>query len=106
MGTLRWQKERTEAEAGKRLEAEYERHRAAIAEELAEMEARVQTLQRSIVTKRLAQDSIKNQELNRKEGDTSRHSEMIRLRQADELGISEATRLAPTEKPADDESRP
>jgi circadian clock protein KaiC len=93
MGTLRWQKERTEAEARDRLRAEYERHHAIIAEELAEMEARVQVLQRSIVTKRLARDSITSEESNRKEDNISRHSEMIRLRQSDR-------------KPADDERRP
>jgi circadian clock protein KaiC len=106
MGTMRWQKERAESEARERLKAEYERHDAAIVEELAEMNARVQTLQRKIVTKQLAKDSMKSQEWNRKADETSRQSEMIRLRQADELGTSEATRLAPTRKPADDESRP
>jgi circadian clock protein KaiC len=95
MGTLRWQKERAEANLRERLKVEYEHQQSAISEELAEMEARVQTLQRSIATKRLAQNSIKSDERNRKEEEVSRHSEMIRLRQSDELGISEVAQLAP-----------
>jgi circadian clock protein KaiC len=105
MGTLRWQKERAEAETLERLKAEYERQDAALSEELAGLEARVQTLQRSIVTKRLAQNSMTNEERNRKGDEVSRYSEMIRLRQS-ELGISKTTQLAPNRKTADDESRP
>jgi circadian clock protein KaiC len=105
MGTLRWQKERAEAETLERLKAEYERQDAALSEELAGLEARVQTLQRSIVTKRLAQNSMTNEERNRKGDEVSRYSEMIRLRQS-ELGISKTTQLAPNRKTADGESRP
>jgi circadian clock protein KaiC len=85
MGTLRWQKERSEAEARASLKIEYERHYSAIAGELAELESSLQTLQRNIVTKRAALDSISSAEGHREEGETSRESEMVRLRQSGEL---------------------
>ena len=53
MGTMRWQKERAEGEERARLNAEFERQDAAIDDELQELDARVQTLQRSIAEKRL-----------------------------------------------------
>jgi circadian clock protein KaiC len=106
MGTMRWQKERSEAEARARLNIEYERRYSAIAGELAELESSVLTLQRNIVTKRAALDSISSAEGRRQEDETSREFEMVRLRQSGEPENSKAARLGPTRKPADDQSSP
>ena len=56
MGTLRWQKERAEAEERERLTSEFERQAAAVDDELEELEASVRTLQRNIAEKRLAKN--------------------------------------------------
>ena len=58
MGTMRWQKELTEAETRARLSAEFERKNAVIDEELAELDGPVQVLQRNIAAKRMAQGSM------------------------------------------------
>jgi circadian clock protein KaiC len=94
MGTMRWQKERAEDEERDRLNVEFERQHAVIDDELEDMNARLQTLQRNIATKRLAQSSRTGVEQIRHREQESRHSGMIRLRQSDELGSAEAPRLA------------
>jgi circadian clock protein KaiC len=94
MGTMRWQKERAEGEERDRLNVEFERQHAVIDDELEEMNARLQTLQRSIATKRLAQSSRASLEQIRHREQESRYSGMIRLRQSDELGSAEAPQPA------------
>ncbi|HEY0792900.1 MAG TPA: ATPase domain-containing protein, partial [Chthoniobacterales bacterium] len=106
MGTLRWQKERAEREAHERLSAEFERHNAILDEELAEMDARVQTLQRSIATKRLARNSMIGAEHFRQQDEELRKAEMLRLRQAAELGSAEDLRHAPVKERSVDDSHP
>ena len=89
MGTMRWQKERAEDEERDRLAAEFERKDTVVDDEIAELDARVQTLQRSIAEKRLAKSSIAETEQARQRGDGLRRSGMIRLRQSEELGSAE-----------------
>ena len=62
MGTMRWQKERAESEERARLNVEFKRQRVAADDELAEMDAHLQTLQRSIAEKRLARSSMTDTE--------------------------------------------
>jgi circadian clock protein KaiC len=92
MGTLRWQKERAEAQARGLLTSEFERQAALVDDELEELEANVQTLQRSIAEKRLAKNLRKDAEVLRQQEEVERHSGMIRLRQSKELGSSEESR--------------
>ncbi len=99
MGTMRWQKELAEAEARTQLSAEFERRNAALDEELADLDIRVQTLQRDIAAKRLAQGSIKSAEQNRLHADKLRYSEMLDLRQAGELDAAVPTELPPPKEP-------
>jgi hypothetical protein len=106
MGTMRWQKERAEGEERARLNVEFERQHAAIDGELAELGARLQTLQRDIATRRLAQSSMAGTEQLRHREEELRHAGMIRLRQSGELGSAEATQLAPTRETAVEENRP
>ena len=92
MGTLRWQKERAEAEEQVRLKSEFERQDAADDHELQELEANLETLQNSIAEKRLVKGLLKNSELLRQQEEGTRHSGMIRLRQSGEVGSSEESR--------------
>jgi circadian clock protein KaiC len=92
MGTLRWQKERAEAEEQVRLKSEFEYKDAANDDELSELEASVQKLQRSIAEKRLEKSLRKNADLLRQQEEGNRHSGMIKLRQSDEAGSSEESR--------------
>jgi circadian clock protein KaiC len=48
MGTMRWQKERAEAEEQNRLKAEFARQDATIVDEIAELDARLQTVTRAL----------------------------------------------------------
>ena len=98
MGTMRWQKERNEGEARARLNADFERHDAAIEEEIVELGARVQTLQRSLAAKRLSRSSMADTEQLRRREEDLRHSGMIRLRQSGGLGSAEATQPTPSRK--------
>ena len=103
MGTMRWQKELAEAETRASLSAEFERKNAAIDEELADLDGRVQALQRDIAAKRMAQDSMTNAEERRQAADQRRYSEMVELRKAGELDpITDLTK--PTEEPPEEES--
>ena len=61
------------------------RKNAAIDEELTELGARLQTLQRNIAAKRLARGSIKSAEQHRRRPDNLRYSDMLDLRQSGEL---------------------
>ena len=92
MGTLRWQKERAEAEARERLTSEFARQASVVDDELEELEASVQMLQRNIAEKRLARNLKKDAELLRQKEEAERYSGMIRLRQSKELGSSEESR--------------
>ena len=103
---MRWQKELAEAETRHRLSAEFVREHAAIDEELAELDSRVQALQRNIAAKRLAQGSMEGLEKQRHRADALRYSEMVGLRKVGELESLEAVELAPTEEPPVEESRP
>jgi hypothetical protein len=69
------------------LTVEYERQRLAADDELAEMDARLQTLQRSIAEKRLARSSMADTEQLRHHEEDVRHSRMIRLRQSGSLDL-------------------
>jgi circadian clock protein KaiC len=106
MGTMRWQKERAEGEERTRLNLEFEHQHAAVNSELEELESRVETLKRNINTKRLEQRAREEVELLRHREEESRLSDMIRLRQSDELGSVAAARLASTDKsvPAKDQT--
>jgi circadian clock protein KaiC len=106
MGTMRWQKERAEREERDRLNVEFERQHAVIDDELEDMNARLQTLQRNIAAKQLAQSSRTGVERIRHREQKSRHSGMIRLRQSDEVGSAEATRPAAVPKAPVKESLP
>jgi circadian clock protein KaiC len=98
MGTLRWQKERAEAEERERLTSEFERQAAAVDDELERLETTVRTLQDSIVEKRLARGLRHSAELLRRQEEANRQSGMIRLRQSGELGSSEESRPRVTPK--------
>jgi circadian clock protein KaiC len=93
MGTLRWQKERAEGEAQDRLMAEFERQNSLIDDELADMDARLQSLQRSITEKREQRGSMAKAEQLRHQEERLRQSGMIRLRQSQELGSAEARQV-------------
>jgi circadian clock protein KaiC len=105
MGTMRWQKERADGEERARLEAEFESKRTAVFDEVAELEAHLGTLQRSLDAKRLALHSMSGVEATRIEDEEVRHSGVIRLRQAKESGFIDGTRPETVpEKPAVNES--
>jgi circadian clock protein KaiC len=106
MGTMRWQKERAEDEERDRLAAEFERKDTVVDDEIAELDARMQTLQRSIAEKRLAKSSIAETEQARQRGDGLRRSGMIRLRQSEELGSAEAKDPALNKEKPGQESHP
>jgi circadian clock protein KaiC len=93
MGTMRWQKERAESEERARLNLEFEHQRAAIDNELEELESRVLTLKRNINAKRLEQSAREGIEQLRHREEESRHFDMIRLRQSDEIGSAAPTQL-------------
>jgi circadian clock protein KaiC len=93
MGTMRWQKERAESEERARLNLEFEHQRAAIDNELEELESRVLTLKRNINAKRLEQSARSGIEQLRHREEESRHFDMIRLRQSDEIGSAAPTQL-------------
>jgi circadian clock protein KaiC len=82
MGTMRWQKERAEGEERARLNVEFERQHAAIDGELAELGARLQTLQRDIATRRLAQSSMAGTEQLRHREEERRHDPVAPIRRA------------------------
>jgi circadian clock protein KaiC len=94
MGTMRWQKELAEGTERDRLAAEFKRKDAAIDDEIAEMDARVQALQRSLAEKRLAKSSTSETEKARQRGEGLRQRGMIRLRQSEELGSAEKTSVS------------
>lgn len=97
MGTMRWQKERAEDEEQARLSVEFDRQQVAIEDELAELDARVQTLQRNMTAKRLAQSLMPGTEQVRHREEELRHAGMIRLRQSGELRSADATQIGPTQ---------
>jgi circadian clock protein KaiC len=103
MGTLRWQKERSEAEARARLKTEYDRRHAAVTQELALLESHLDKLQSDIAVKRSSLSSISSEEGHRQEEETSREANMVRLRQSDEFDHSEALASGTIRKPADAE---
>ena len=105
MGTMRWQKERAEGEERARLNLEFEHQHSAINSELEELESRVETLKRNISTKRLEQRARAEVELLRHREEESRVSDMIRLRQSDELGAKLVARLASTDKSVPEENQ-
>jgi circadian clock protein KaiC len=105
MGTMRWQKELAEAETRSHLSAEFERKSAAIDEELAELDGRVQVLQRNIAAKRMAQGSMLSAEERRRTADQRRYSEMVELRKVGELDAGKDL-FEPTEEPSDEKSHP
>jgi circadian clock protein KaiC len=92
MGTMRWQKERADADERVRLEAQFESNRTAVQEEVTELEAYLGTIQRSLDAKRLVLRSMSGVEAVRIEHEELRHSGMIRLRQAKESGSVEGNR--------------
>src|SRR5271166_1999226 len=92
MGTMRWQKERADGEERARLEVEFETKRTAVSNEVAELEAHLGTLQRSLDAKRLVLHSMSGVEATRIEDEEVRHSGVIRLRQAKESGFVDGTR--------------
>ena len=71
------------------------RKNAAIDEELTELGARLQTLQRNIAAKRLARGSIKSAEQHRRRPDNLRYSDMLDLRQSGELEAGRQRSLRP-----------
>jgi circadian clock protein KaiC len=91
MGTLRWQKERAEGEEQNRLKAEFARQDAAIVDEIAELDARLQTLTRALTAKQRTRTAMADTERRRHKGEELRHSDMIQLRQSEELGSARAT---------------
>jgi circadian clock protein KaiC len=91
MGTMRWQKERTDIEERARLEAAFDSKRAAVHNEVAELEAQLETMQRSVEEKRLILRSMSGAKAARKEDEELWHSGMIRLRQAKEIGPMDET---------------
>jgi uncharacterized membrane protein YgaE (UPF0421/DUF939 family) len=62
----------------------------AIDEQLAELDARLQTLQRNIAAKRLARGSIKSAEQHRRQADNLRYSDMLDLRNRASLKLTPA----------------
>jgi circadian clock protein KaiC len=98
MGTMRWQKERAESEARARLSTEFERRHAVIDDEIAALDAHVQTLQRNLAAKRRAKSSMVGTEDLRHREEDLRHSNMIKLRQSGELGSAKTTQPTPTKK--------
>ena len=91
MGTLRWQKERAEGEEQKRLKAEFARQDAVIVDEIAELDARLQTLTRALTAKQRTRTAMAETERRRHKGEQLRHTDMIQLRQSEELGSAKAT---------------
>ena len=71
------------------MNVEFERQHAVIDDELEDMNARLQTLQRNIAAKQLAQSLRTGVERIRHREQKSRHSGMICLRQSDEVGSAE-----------------
>jgi circadian clock protein KaiC len=96
MGTLRWQKERDKGEERDRLTNEFERQNTVMDDELAELDSRVQSLQRTIAEKRLARRSIVEAEELRQKDEGVRQFSMIQRRQSKELGSAEA--ILPSEE--------
>ena len=99
MGTLRWQKELAEAETRANLSAEFERQHSAVNEELAELDGRVQALQRNIAAKRSAQNSLEEADRRRHQADESRYWEMVELRKTGELGSERPAPDADSKQP-------
>jgi circadian clock protein KaiC len=81
MGTMRWQKERTDNDLRARLEAEFEVKRIVAHNELAEVEARLEALQRTAEEKRLSLRSMSGVEAARKHGELLTHTGVVQLRQ-------------------------
>jgi hypothetical protein len=71
------------------------RKNAAIDEELAELGARLQTLQRNIAAKRLACGSIKSAEQHRRQADNLRYSDKLDLRRSGQLEADASGACAP-----------
>jgi circadian clock protein KaiC len=86
MGAMRWQKERAEGEEQKRLKAEFARQDATIVDEVAELDARLQTVTRALTAKQRTRTAMADTERRRHKGEELRHSDMIQLRQSEELG--------------------
>ena len=98
MGTMRWQKERAEREEQNRLNAEFARQDAVADDEIAELDARVQTLIRALAAKRRTRTAMADTEQLRHKEEELRHSDMMQLRQSKELGSVKATQAkAPDE---------
>ena len=107
MGTMRWQKERAEGEEQNRLRAEFARQDAAIVDEIADLDTRLKTLTRALTAKQRTRTAMVDTEQLRHKGEELRHSDMIELRQSEEVGSVGSTRPTPTkERPDEESSRP
>jgi circadian clock protein KaiC len=104
MGTMRWQKERAEREEQNRLKAEFARQDAGIVDEIAELDARVKTLARALAAKQRTRTAMADSERRRDKGEELRHTDMIQLRQSEEVGSAEATQPTPSKETSDEES--
>jgi hypothetical protein len=71
------------------------RKNEALDEQLAELDARLPTLQRNIAAKRLARGSIKSAEQHRRQANNLRYSDMLDLRNRASLKLT-PPELAPT----------
>jgi circadian clock protein KaiC len=95
MGAMRWQKERAEAEAQARLSTEFKDQQAGLDDEIAELDAHVQTFQRTLAAKLEARKAMAGSDQLRQREEGLRHARMVHLRQGGELGSAEATSSAP-----------
>jgi circadian clock protein KaiC len=98
MGTMRWQKERAEGEEQNRLKVEFARQDAVIVDEIAELDGRLQTLRRALTAKQRTRTAMAETERRRHKGEELRHSDMIQLRQSEELGSAKKTQVKPSKK--------
>jgi circadian clock protein KaiC len=104
MGTLRWQKERADREEQNRLKAEFARQDAGIVDEIAELDARVKTLARALAAKQRTRTAMAESEWRRDKGEELRHTDMIQLRQSEEVGSAEATQPTSIRETSGEES--
>jgi hypothetical protein len=99
MGTARWQKERTDGEAIARLESEFEVKRILAHNELTELEASVEALQRTVQERHLSLHTMLSVEAARKHGDQLTHSGVIQLRHGKQINLPNHETLRPNKGP-------
>jgi hypothetical protein len=68
------------------------------------LDARVKTLARALAAKQRTRTAMADSERRRDKGEELRHTDMIQLRQSEEVGSAEATQPTPSKETSDEES--